>query len=66
MKTLTAIAGIAFMALATPAAAYTNPPDGDPDGTRGGGSPTEVPAPPVALIFGIAAGAVMLGRKIAR
>ncbi|MBD60230.1 MAG: hypothetical protein CL808_08950 [Citromicrobium sp.] len=63
MKMLTALAGIAIMAVATPAAAYTTPPDGEPTGTRGGG--TEVPAPPVALIFGLAAGAILLRRKIA-
>ena len=63
MKKITALAGIAFMTLAVPAAAYTNPPDGDPHGDRGGA--TEVPAPPVALLFGLAAGAVLLRRKVA-
>lgn len=62
---LTALAGIAIMAVATPAAAYTTPPESEPSGTRGGGSPTEVPAPPVALIFGLAAGAILIRRKIA-
>ena len=63
MKMLTGLVGLAIMAVATPAAAYTNPPEGDPGGTRG--EPTEVPAPPVALLFGLAAGAIMLRRKIA-
>lgn len=65
MKKLTALAGIAFLAAATPAAAYTNPPDGDPHGSRGGGGPTEVPAPPVALIFALAAGAIMARKRVA-
>lgn len=65
MKMLTGLAGIAIMAVATPAAAYQTPPDSEPTGSRGGGSPTEVPAPPVALIFGLAAGAILIRRKIA-
>ena len=64
MKKLTALAGIAFLAVATPAAAYTNPPDGHPTGNRGDG-PTEVPAPPVALIFALAAGAIMARKRLA-
>ncbi|MBL4792520.1 PEP-CTERM sorting domain-containing protein [Citromicrobium bathyomarinum] len=63
MKMLTGLAGIAIMAVATPAAAYNTPPEGEPTGTRGGGS-TEVPAPPVALLFGLAAGAILVRRKI--
>lgn len=64
MKMLTALAGIAIMAVATPAAAYTTPPESEPTGTRGGGSSTEVPAPPIALIFGFAAGAILVRRKL--
>ena len=63
MKMLTGLAGIAIMAVATPAAAYNTPPEGEPTGTRGGGS-TEVPSPPVALLFGLAAGAILVRRKI--
>ncbi|GAB5348249.1 PEP-CTERM sorting domain-containing protein [Alteriqipengyuania sp. 357] len=63
MKMLTGLVGLAIMTVATPAVAYTHPPDGNPGGDRG--NPTEVPAPPVALLFGLAAGAVMLRRKIA-
>ncbi len=63
MKKITALAGIAFMTIAVPASAYTNPPDGEPTGNRGGA--TEVPAPPVAILFGLAAGVVLLRRKVA-
>ncbi|NCP19016.1 MAG: hypothetical protein GW855_07655 [Erythrobacter sp.] len=65
MKMLIGLAGLATMAIATPAAAYTTPPEGEPTGTRGGGSPTEVPAPPIALIFGLAAGALLVRKKLA-
>lgn len=63
MKKLTALAGIALLAAATPASAYKNPPEGEPTGSRGGGS-HEVPAPPIALIFGLAAGAILVRRKL--
>jgi hypothetical protein len=63
VKLLTALAGVAVLGFATPAAAYTKPPEGEPTGSRGGGS-TEVPAPPIALIFGLAAGAVLVRRKL--
>ncbi len=66
MKTLLAVAGIALMTLATPAAAYDNPPSSDPHGDRtgsSGGGSTPVPAPPVVILFGLAAGAVMMRRK---
>ena len=66
MKTFLGLAGIAFMALAPPAAAYNAPPDGDPHGDRGSsGGSTPVPAPPVVILFGLAAGAVMMRRKAA-
>ena len=66
MKTILGFAGIAFMTLATPAAAYTQPPESDPSGTRtSSGGATPVPAPPVVILFGLAAGAIMLRRKIA-
>lgn len=63
MKMLIGLAGLATMAVATPAAAYQQPPEGEPTGSRGG-SPTEVPAPPVALIFGLAAGAILIRKKL--
>lgn len=67
MKTFLGLAGIAFLALATPAAAYTQPPESEPTGTRTGssGGATPVPAPPIVILFGLAAGAIMLRRKIA-
>ena len=67
MKTFLGLAGIAFMTLATPAAAYNTPPDSDPHGDRTGssGGSTPVPAPPVVILFGLAAGAVMMRRKVA-
>lgn len=67
MKMLTALAGALVMAIATPAAAMDTPPD-EPtssSGGSGGGGSTPVPAPPVALIFGLAAGAILIRRKIA-
>ena len=56
MKTFLGLAGIAFMT-----------PDSDPHGDRTGssGGSTPVPAPPVVILFGLAAGAVMMRRKTA-
>ena len=34
MKMLTGLAGIAIMAVATPAAAYNTPPEGEPTGIK--------------------------------
>ena len=67
MKTFLGLAGIAFMSLATPAAAYTQPPESDPGDTRtsSSGGATPVPAPPIVILFGLAAGAIMLRRKVA-
>ena len=65
MKIFTGLVGLAIMAAATPAVAYTHPPDSNPTHDRGGssGGATPVPAPPAALLFGLAAGAVLLRRR---
>ncbi|MBH1945099.1 hypothetical protein I5L01_12785 [Erythrobacter sp. YJ-T3-07] len=64
MKMLTALAGAAFLAVAAPAVAMDTPPSdpGHGGGSSSGGTP--VPAPPVAIIFGLAAGAMLVRRKL--
>ena len=63
MKLLTALAGAAFMTVAVPAVAMDTPPS-DPGHGGGGGGSHPVPAPPVAIIFGLAAGAMLVRRKL--
>lgn len=64
---LIGLAGLAVMAIATPAPTVkppsVEPTEQVPAQTQEPASPVNIPAPPIVLLFGLAAGALLVRRK---
>lgn len=60
--------GLAIMAIATPTPQSEPPAEQQPriEAVEEASRPIEIPAPPVALLFGLVAGALVIRRIIAR
>jgi len=58
------LAGIAVMAIATPAPTAKAPPVEQVSEPLPASAPVKVPAPPIVILFGLAAGAMLVRRKI--
>lgn len=58
---LTGAIGIAVMAIATPAPSAEAPMT---EPTEQASAPVKVPAPPIVILFGLAAGAILIRRKL--